>query len=64
MKSLTLLLTSLALVAELSCGGSGGSLLAVGDEAPDVALQRLDGSTFSLSSLRGRTVLLNFWFYH
>lgn len=39
-------------------------LLAVGTPAPDVALIALDGTTFSLSSLKGKTVLLNFWFYH
>jgi protein-disulfide isomerase/peroxiredoxin len=31
------------------------------EEAPDVALQLLDGRTASLSELEGRVVLLNFW---
>jgi len=32
-----------------------------GDLAPDFKLQDLDGETVSLSGLRGRPVLLNFW---
>lgn len=32
-----------------------------GDLAPDFELQDLDGKTVSLSGLRGRPVLLNFW---
>lgn len=33
----------------------------VGDVAPDVTLTRLDGQPFTLSSLRGSVVVLNFW---
>ena len=32
-----------------------------GLDAPDFELQRLDGTTLKLSSLRGRAVVLNFW---
>lgn len=32
-----------------------------GMEAPDFALQTLDGQEISLSSLRGKAVLINFW---
>ena len=62
---------SLALLSVLACGdfgtSSGGSaystgLLAAGTTAPDVTLTDLDGHSFQLSSLRGKTVLLNFWF--
>lgn len=38
-------------------------LLPVGIEAPDVTLTGLDGREFQLDDLRGKTVLLNFWFY-
>ena len=33
----------------------------VGDVAPDFTLTRFDGSTVSLSSLRGSVVVVNFW---
>jgi peroxiredoxin len=33
----------------------------VGDQAPDFKLADLEGNQVSLSSLRGRPVLLNFW---
>ncbi len=39
-------------------------LLAVGEDAPDVTLTDMDGNEFQLASLKGKTVLLNFWFYH
>jgi peroxiredoxin Q/BCP len=35
--------------------------LKVGDQAPDFTLQASDGNTYSLSKLRGRTVVLA-WF--
>jgi cytochrome c biogenesis protein CcmG/thiol:disulfide interchange protein DsbE len=33
----------------------------VGDEAPDFTLQILDGEPLTLSELRGKAVLINFW---
>lgn len=33
----------------------------IGRPAPDVTLQTVDGETVSLSSLRGRPVIVNFW---
>lgn len=42
----------------------GEGLLDVGAEAPDVRFIGMDDVEFSLSSLRGKTVLLNFWFFH
>jgi peroxiredoxin len=35
--------------------------LAVGQQAPDFSIRLLDGSTVTLSSLRGRSVWLNVW---
>ena len=67
------LLSSLVLLGALACGeltsGNGGAayeanLLAPGSTAPDVTLTDLDGHAVQLSSLRGKTVLLNFWFRH
>jgi cytochrome oxidase Cu insertion factor (SCO1/SenC/PrrC family) len=64
---------SLALLSVLACGDFSGScggsaysasLLAPGTTAPDVTLTDLDGHAFQLSSLRGKTVLLNFFFRH
>lgn len=39
----------------------GGGPLAVGDRAHDFTLNDLDGVTYSLSDLRGRPVIINFW---
>ena len=39
-------------------------LLAVGEEAPDFALATVDDVTLRLSDYRGKSILLNFWFYH
>ncbi len=39
-------------------------LLAVGSDAPDVVFTSMEDTTYALSSLRGKTVLMNFWFYH
>lgn len=62
----TLVLLAVLTVAGLACapGSREDALLAVGSAAPDVTLQRLDGPSYPLSSLRGKTVLLNFWFRH
>ena len=40
---------------------AGPAELKVGDQAPDFTLQASDGQTYSLSKLRGRTVVLA-WF--
>lgn len=37
------------------------TLINVGDEAPDFSVEMLDGSTVTLSALRGQKVLLIFW---
>ena len=37
------------------------ALLGVGDQAPDITARRRDGSTLTLSSLRGRHVLVYFY---
>jgi peroxiredoxin len=40
---------------------AAGSLRFTGQNAPDFALQSLDGKTVRLSDFRGKAVLLNFW---
>lgn len=64
-------IATLLLFGTLACGDYSGSgstsaygtgLLAAGTTVPDVTLTDLDGHAFPLSSLRGKTVLLNFWF--
>jgi peroxiredoxin len=60
------LLAMLLLAGLTACSpanASERSLLDVGEPAPDVTLTRLDGATYPLSSLRGRTLVLNFWFH-
>lgn len=49
---------------ESSFGSYEESLLPVGQAAPDVEFLGMDDKRYSLASLRGKTVLLNFWFYH
>lgn len=37
------------------------TLVKVGDKAPDFRVEMFDGATFTLGSLEGKVVLLNFW---
>lgn len=41
--------------------GTERGVVHVGDEAPNFMLRDLDGNIISLSQLRGKVVLLNFW---
>ena len=53
-----------ALIAVLSMqdGGKGpGGKARVGSTAPDFTLRLLNGESVTLSSLKGKPVLLNFW---
>ncbi len=54
------LLVCTALLA-VACGSSGGGTARVGDPAPEIAAVGLDGQPVSLSALRGRPVIVNFW---
>lgn len=45
-------------------GDLEAGLLAVGADAPKADFIGMDDAGFDLASLRGKTVLLNFWFYH
>ena len=53
--------TALAAVGLLAAPATAQEPLKVGDPAPDFTLQASDGQTYSLSKLRGRTVVLA-WF--
>lgn len=48
-------------VASLISQVSTRKTLAIGKEAPEIALQNPDGETIKLSSLRGNYVLIDFW---
>ena len=48
-------------VAGCSSGGEPASVVRPDIMAPDFELQSLDGQMVTLSSLRGRPVMLNFW---
>ncbi|MDP2948750.1 MAG: TlpA disulfide reductase family protein [Chloroflexota bacterium] len=58
-------LVAVALIALLGYGfvDKGGSTgaLALNRPAPDFTLELFDGQTFTLSEMRGRPVVLNFW---
>jgi cytochrome c biogenesis protein CcmG/thiol:disulfide interchange protein DsbE len=41
--------------------GAESSTAVVGNAAPDFQLQNLDGQSITLSSLKGKPVLINFW---
>ena len=60
MMLLTILVFGLA-VAGCSSGHVSEQVPALDKTAPDFQLQSLDGQTFSLSGLRGRPLMLNFW---
>src|SRR5688572_12739911 len=53
------------LVLRLNLGGVGPVVVnqdpLVGAEAPEISLATLDGQPMTLSSLRGRPVIINFW---
>jgi peroxiredoxin len=55
------LLTVVLAVAGCSGDSDGGQGTVPGSPAPDFQLESLDGPAISLSDLRGRPVLLNFW---
>ncbi|MFN8470780.1 MAG: redoxin domain-containing protein [Anaerolineae bacterium] len=42
-------------------GGGGGQPLHVGEVPPDFTLKDLDGKTWTVSELKGKPVVLNFW---
>jgi peroxiredoxin len=52
---------ALLLVLAACDGSSSSSQAEVGDTAPAFSTRDLDGNTVALRSLRGQTVVLNFW---
>jgi len=59
-KSIRLMILTLAAIS-VSAIGAWAQELKVGDVAPDFTLQASDGQTYSLSKLKGKTVVLA-WF--
>ena len=60
--SLTLLLVLYSALALTTAAGAAGLVSArVGDAAPPLELETLEGSTLSVAQLRGAPVLVNFW---
>ncbi len=55
----------LAAVAQPTGGsvasGASSSVARIGSPAPDFTLRLLDGKTVTLSSLKGKPVVVNFW---
>ena len=50
-----------AVIAVVSASGAGQASARVGDPAPSIELETLDGGTFSLGDASGRPVVVNFW---
>ena len=61
MRALACFAPAAAIAAGLIASPAAAQELKVGDEAPGFALPASDGKTYSLSALRGRTVVLA-WF--
>jgi peroxiredoxin len=49
------------MIAVLAAWGGAASQTAAGPAAPDFTVKDLDGKTISLSALKGKVVLINFW---
>ena len=45
----------------LCAGGSAFARATIGEPAPPLVVQELDGQTFDLAALRGKVVIVNFW---
>jgi len=65
-KLLTAILVTIVTTGLLITGCAGdseseSSVATVGEAAPNFELQNLDGQSISLSSLKGKPVLVNFW---
>jgi len=58
-----LLFAGLLLLSVFGCNERSESVakVAIGKPAPDFTLQTVDGRSITLSSLRGKVVLVNFW---
>lgn len=55
------LLTLLIILVPLGCKPKAAAVLNPGESPPSIELPGLDGGVHSLSDLRGKVVLLNFW---
>ncbi len=56
-----ILLIILTLLIITGCSGESNQSPQIGKTAPDFKLDSLDGQSISLSNLRGKPVLINFW---
>lgn len=61
-ESLALILLLLCGLVQLRAQNPFQTTYKVGDQAPAFDVQDLDGATLTLDSLRGKVVVLNFWF--
>jgi len=58
---ITLTSVLVSVFATTGCSSCSATEIKIGNPAPDFELQNTEGQTISLSGLRGKPVLLNFW---
>src|ERR1700684_886482 len=55
------MLALLAMILAIAQGSSAFAAMEVGQPAPSLVVQELDGQTFDLGAVRGKVVVVSFW---
>ena len=60
-KKIALLVLFLGLISQVNAGNDVKTGTTIGDKAPEIAEQSVNGEELKLSSLKGKIVLIDFW---